>query len=777
MGKERVEGHGPRDARIMLVGEAPAKEEIRQGVPFVGRAGKQLDRMLISVGLNRDQLYITNTVKHQIPHDPKQKEKYMFDGGSPSVAYMEGIMELIGEIQEVKPNVVVPLGNYALWATNQVMNITSRRGSIMESTLAPGQKVIPTIHPSFYTYGTSYKEPLGLWDFQRILEESKTPKINLPDADFTIDPTQNQIEAAIERLMEGDHITADTEWYSPHKLAYIAFSNDPSWAICIPYKSMYAWQAYKRLLGCGKPMVWQNAMFDILALNRIGLPVANVAEDTMIAWHSCWADIRENGLDTIGSVLTRWPYYKSDLEFVGQDDRKGQIYCCTDVVVTEEAWRKIRDEEFSYTGGDVGYRINMSVFDIFCKATIKGCRVDGKKLYDLQRFYTKRADELEQTLGDVIGRPINCRSHKQVAELVYDELGIRRASRSTDQGKLMDIAAGSDQEEVQEILKAVIRVRQDRKQVSEFIHERNIDQDGRLRTNWRVAGTRSGRLSSTKFGRGKDPWWPGVAFQKAPDSLRSCIVPDDGCIFIGWDQAQAEARVVAVKTKDYRLLEMMEDPRVDIHVDLAAKLPFGLSYDELMLLCVEKGKDNVPQRFISKKCRHALNYVMGPDKFRLSLNREWIETGIGLDQSTARALHQAYHNLHPGLELWWENIKQQLRKSRRMITCFGRVREFTGMVEDALTEAVSFEPQSVVADINTMGIVEADQLLKVIDPEAQCFAHMHDGGFFQVREEVADEAVHIIRTSMTREVVIDQYPLTIPIDVKKGYNWRDMNYV
>lgn len=770
----RVPPIGPKDAKIFILGESPGPQEVKKGEPFIGLAGQQLDRMLHAAGIQREELYITNVVKTLPPSNDAAKKEFFFRGGNPTQVFMEGILEIVEELKEVKPNVVVPLGNYALWAMTQESRISKWRGSIMESTLVPGQKVIPTIHPAFYVHGgsaMSYKEPLGIWDLQRVKEESAFPEINLPSADFIINPTEEQIEEAVDRLLSGDHITADTEWYSPEELAYIGFTNSPDWAICIPADSMAAYRAYKRLLGSDIPKIWQNAMFDVVALARIGIETRNVKDDTMIAWHSCWADIREKGLDTIGSVLTRWPYYKDDLGFVNRRDPRGQIYCSMDCVVTEESMKKIEEEEFDYTRGRRGYEISMSTFDIFAKASEKGLRLDVSKLLRLKKEYLEKADFIERTLSDTVGYTVNCRSPKQVASLVYDTLGVERKKRTTKQEVLMDIAASTSDETLKAILTAIVRVRQNRNIVSRYINENIIDRDKRLRTNWNLAGTRSGRFSTT------DPWWNGLALQTAPDEVRECIIPDEGYVFIGWDLAQAEARVVAVKTKDYDLLDDMERG-ADIHVQLASQLPFGLTYEELIALCEEKGKDNVPQRYISKKCRHALNYVMGADTFRLTVNKDYLETGIGLGVTMARDLKKAYLDLHPGLRWWWKQVEQQLRQTRSISNCYGRVRQFTGYIPNAITEAVSFEPQSTVADLTTQSIARASERLRRLEPNSQCFAHMHDGGFFQVRKEIMDEAVEIVRDSMTEELIIDHYPLTIPVEVKVSEtDWRNMQYV
>ena len=784
-----VKPAGPPTSQIAFLGEAPGRVELTTGVPFTGPAGGQFDRMLSSAGGERSKVYITNVLDFQIPDDQAAKDKIFFHRGQPTKEYMDGILRILGEFKSMPNlNCVVPMGNYALWALTQKNKISNWRGSIIESTLIRGLKLVPAYHPSFFvTQGgfNSRKEALGVWDFTRALEESKTKEICTPSPEFIINPDPGEISWAVDRLLSGDHITTDTEWYGPEQLAYIGFTNDPSWAICIPATSVIAYRAYKALLNNDLPKIIHNRSCDTLALSRQGIEVTGPIEDTMIAWHACWGDIGQKTLEVITSVLTRIPFYKDEGEYVLRGDDRGQIYNCWDCVGTDEAWIKLRDEELTYTSGWAGYNISRKIAPIFDAAARIGIKADIPKMRELATMYKERADSLEEVLVKAIGHPINCRSSKQVIALVYDELGVERKERTSKQDVLMDIAASTSKKELQAILTGVIRVRQDRNIVSRYLNydpggrEGAVDKDGRIRTNWNLGGTRGGaRLSATIFGRGEQRWFPSVPMQTIPDDARICYRADDGYVFVGWDYEQAEARVVAVKTRDFDLLEDMERG-IDIHTKLAALLPFNKTYEELQTAILQKGKDAVPERYLAKKCRHALNYVMGPYTFRSTVNKEWLDTGVGLTNSTASALKDAYERLHPGLKIWWAQVKSLAYRSPRVMqNFFGRVHNFQGWFsEDLHREMVSWEPQTNVADLCSLGIVDASEELNHLDPTAQCFTHMHDGGFFQVKLELAMDAAQIIKRCMTKEIIIDGVPLTIPVEIKMGPNWGQMKTV
>ena len=104
----RVEAVGPRHADILILGEAPGVQELGRE-PFVGPAGKELDKLLVANGIDRSECYITNTIKTFIGN-PSDKESLFFHAGAPTSTLMDGIIELVEELTNVKSNVVAAVG-------------------------------------------------------------------------------------------------------------------------------------------------------------------------------------------------------------------------------------------------------------------------------------------------------------------------------------------------------------------------------------------------------------------------------------------------------------------------------------------------------------------------------------------------------------------------------------------------------------------------------------------------------------------------------------------
>jgi uracil-DNA glycosylase len=141
---QTVFGEGPAHAALLLVGETPGDQEDRQGRPFVGPAGKLLDRCLEAAGIARDAAYVTGVVKH-FKWTPRGKRRLHSKPNAMEIRACRPWVE--AEIAEVRPKVIVCLGATAAQALlGADFRVTRRRGELVPSPLAP--YVLATVHPS-----------------------------------------------------------------------------------------------------------------------------------------------------------------------------------------------------------------------------------------------------------------------------------------------------------------------------------------------------------------------------------------------------------------------------------------------------------------------------------------------------------------------------------------------------------------------------------------------------------------------------------------------------
>lgn len=160
-----VFGHGNPHAPIVFIGEAPGQKEDELGIPFVGAAGKFLDDLLASIGLKREDVYITNVVKFRPPEnrDPTPEEKE------------QCLPWLQLELALIKPKVIVTLGRHALTQLFPTLNISATHGK--PQTLTKDMTVFPIYHPAAALHNGGLRQAL-FDDFAALkafLESTATP--------------------------------------------------------------------------------------------------------------------------------------------------------------------------------------------------------------------------------------------------------------------------------------------------------------------------------------------------------------------------------------------------------------------------------------------------------------------------------------------------------------------------------------------------------------------------------------------------------------------------
>ena len=152
--KQIVFGVGNPNADLMFVGEAPGADEDEQGIPFVGRAGQLLTKIIEAIGLRRDDVYIANVIKCRPPQNrnPEQDE----------VETCEPF--LFRQIDTIKPKVIVALGTFAARTLLRTLDPISRlRGHVYDYR---GAKLIPTFHPAYLLRNPSSKREV--WEDMKV---------------------------------------------------------------------------------------------------------------------------------------------------------------------------------------------------------------------------------------------------------------------------------------------------------------------------------------------------------------------------------------------------------------------------------------------------------------------------------------------------------------------------------------------------------------------------------------------------------------------------------
>ena len=157
--KQAVFGDGNAQSQIVFIGEAPGKKEDENGKPFIGAAGKFLNEMLESIGMKREDIYITNIVKYRPPdnRDPEPQEKEDCNDW------------LIDELKIISPKLIVFLGRHSMLRFFPGETISDLHGKlVIKTTIELGEQAfVPLYHPAAALYNGGMRETL-IQDFKKI---------------------------------------------------------------------------------------------------------------------------------------------------------------------------------------------------------------------------------------------------------------------------------------------------------------------------------------------------------------------------------------------------------------------------------------------------------------------------------------------------------------------------------------------------------------------------------------------------------------------------------
>lgn len=784
-----VGSDGLLSSKIVLVGEQPARYELKYGKPFMGPAGRNLNECLQNARISRSSCYLTNVVK-----DVEFELHHYFNikGQKASVSalgqkYLEVLRE---ELIHTKANVIVAMGNTALFALCGRTGITAWRGSVIESVLIPGRKVIPTLHPAIYTDEKVLANPaaylakyLITLDLKKVKAESEFSEIRLTDRKTRIQPSYydclSWIEYCIERGKNGAIVYYDIELTpKTQELSCISLCVNEFDVLCIPFVDsngdyFSAEQEYEIMLELASLLEdealmkgGQNIVFDShFLLRKYGIRTRNIVADTMVAQHILYPDFggktyRGKSLEFITSMWTDVPYYKRDgkLWLTGMGEySKGWNYNCLDSMVCADAFPK-QLAELEERGNYDAYERQVKLIGPLCYMMERGIRVDKEGMYRASRNAQLEASELTEQVYSITGRQFNLASPQQVAEYFYTERNIppylnKNGKPTVDEEALTRIANKGFKE-----ASMILEVRRLEKKASTFLNVDNIDDDGRMRCSYNPVGTRFSRISSSAniFGTGAN-------LQNVPHDVLSYYVADEGFIIYSFDMSQIEARIVAYVGNITQMKEVYEKG-LDIHRQTGS-LIFNKSYDEVSSTPGSStiGNGTYSERDWAKRANHGFNYGFGYKSFSLLYE---------IPERQAKFIYDRYHSAYPGLRgSYWAGIEQALRATRTLTNLFGRRVTFLGKYgEKLLNEAYSCIPQGTCGDlVNEWGLCYVYYNSDVIFDRVELLTQVHDSISIQVPLDLplADHARILIsiKRSLEQPLRYRTQEFVVPVDL------------
>ena len=779
---------GPEQANLAIIGEAPGRIEDILGRPFVGESGQLLDDDLQAAEMPREAVHLTNIYKYQPPGNRFE------DAGRTNPPLAECLDTLHKELKEVKPNCLLLLGGNVLAAITKKRPVTRWRGSIIDTRY--NIKAVVSFHPASVLRHTVryYNRYLITRDIQRAVKESKSPNKNLPIRSISTCKSYAQLYSFLqEERRVSDLLTLDIEVIRSIPVC-VGLAFRPGVAMIVPlFKSVLGYPLTKMgtrdLSQCLKLLsktfqdksvriTGQNFKFDQEKLDQLGLPVHGVYIDTNLAAHTLSPELPK-ALEFNTSIYTREPYYKEEgREFNLRTDNIENFYryCGKDVCVENEIARKMEKELEECNLKEFFFDFVMKAYPIYYKINQTGFRIDLKKREEKRQKYVKWSIETENEIEKLSGKRINIQSPKQVAQLLYVDLKIPKR-KGTGEDVLIGLLAskGVRNPEKRKILTLILLARKIRKTLSHYINA-GLDADLRMRTVTKQSGTETGRSATGVLAPPVRPFKVGIALHTVTKhgdvgaDIRDFFVVDPGYMFLEVDLAQAEARVVALLSEDYELLEKLKDSSFDMH-----RWTAGMVFN--------KGAKSVSkdERQMGKVVRHAGNYDIGWRMLVDTVQSDSARYGKleVISRYKAETCLENFHDASPRIKTTFhEEVKEILRSQRKLISPQGRIREFFETLHDrTYKEGYATIPQATISDQTKQAMIDLVEL----DLDIKIYLEAHDSLLLGVREKELHEVARIVVNLFERPInflacsLSRDYNLVLPAEcLVSDTNWRDL---
>jgi len=619
--RTRVGFDGPIDAKLAIIGEAPAMTEVRQGKPFVGQAGQLLDQFLGFYNIPRESIRIGNVLLCG-PID-SDKEKLMHDPGPHGVGTMfEHALACCAERREaegdLQSKVVLALGVSATWGLMghriPLGGKRPQRGALFRDW--KGHAIFPTWHPAMLLRAggqggdarpgkTSDAEAQAVandlakaWRFAN--GEQEEFKFYRCDPADTVEFCTNARKAKklIAVDIESDSLDALTTNLTIIGIAIKDADGVLVLSLWWPTATLAQREAIRALLADeAVPKVLHNFTFDQTVLERHDLPIRGPIRDTLLEHHVIAPECDHDLSSVVCNFLITNPW-------------KAEYYA-------REAVRKRRgikdiEDELQYNAGDAATTLGVAPYlDEECREMdVRHVADFDVRLSEVARHMRIRGVPLDAEVRDEIGQALKQRAkeavdkiHSMAIEAINDEthpVYIERFLKSVQKTKRLSLASPYQMTALMDLLevpappgsitpktklrstkneiiatighpltRALIDYRASEKLVSTFVEGigLRLGEDGRIHPDWKIWGAVTGRwtCAPNMMNWKKD-------YKDTVRNLRRMIVAPPGRIFVGADFAQVEFRIIALLAGQEDLLEALCDSTRDIHSENAARL-------------------------------------------------------------------------------------------------------------------------------------------------------------------------------------------------------------
>ncbi|MGB9737951.1 DNA polymerase I [Chloroflexus sp.] len=515
------------------------------------------------------------------------------------------------------------------------------------------------------------------------------------------------------------------------------------------------------------PKFAHNAKFDAEVLAGVGIQVAGLAFDTMIAAAMLG---KRQGLKDLAFYELKLPEPPTTIEdLIGRGSKQISFaavpieqaapYAAADALHTLLLTETLREQLTTDAAlRDLYYRVELPLINVLTDMELTGILLDHEYLRELGKRFAQRIAELTEQIYTKAGGSFNINSGQQLNEVLFERLGINPRdhglSKLKSGGYSITAEVLEELSQLYPIAADILAYRQLTKLKSTYIDalpQLVNPRTGRIHTSYNQIGAATGRLSSNNPNLQNIP----VRTEEGRE-IRRAFVAAPGHRFVAADYSQIELRVLAHISGDENLIAAFQQG-LDIHAATASRL-FGVAPDQ-----VDKNQRRVAKTVV-------FGVIYGISAFGLAQR-------LGIERDLARQLIDNLFEQFPGIRRYIDQTLAFGRQHGYVQTLFGRRRVMEDLRASGVRraaaerEAVNAPIQGTAADIMKMAMVYVHRALRERGLRTRLLLQVHDELIAEVPEEEVPAAAHLLR-----EVMSNTYQLVVPLGVnlETGPNWGEM---
>ena len=750
-----------KDARVLFIGDSPRSSGMPDTDMYYGLTGRIFKGICNLYGFGLEEDCFT----------------YMCACSSQNKAPSKNDIEccyprLRQEIEEINPKFIVLLGtNVATKLVQGFTKITSNRGERIY--LFDTYPAVVTFDPSILTIEDGYSLFRSiLLDFEKafnfvngVFYEEELPT----ETSFMVVNEMN-MQSVFDWLHDYTHIAYDweTTGLNPRKDKgfCLGLCGEQGKAYIIPQYMLNNETLLKELRGLFKrediEFIAFNAVFDA-SFNTVYNVEPRIDHDPMLMHFLLDERKQRRNLENLSVDYCNAPRYESKMLAEYETTKATfledipeyviQKYCAMDADYTFRLFKRFY-RDLSESGSTEKLKhFYTTIFIPACRMIREvqhhGLYVDYPKLMEMVEHYGTEVElgliSLKELAGD---EDFNPNSPKQVSKKLWDEYSMQqpdifgRKDRSVDKKTREALLK---QYPSDAFVTALMEYKTNQVMFTRYIQPlmHFIEPDGRIRTNWHMDRTETGRLSTSS---------PPLHQIPRESAIRSLFCAPDGYILVQADYAQVEMRMAALIADDLDFADMFKSG-VDFHTKMASE-----AYKI-------KPEDVTPaQRQAAKGVSFGLLYLMGVKS---------LADFTGLEEKEAYKFVGEYKKLMPDVMKWIEQTKKDIEQKHEVWSIFGRVRRFPlvlntnrGLVH---RQGVNMPVQSSASDLTLICALILHDTFKSLEMDAKIVITVHDSIVVECAEEIQDEVARMMYDTMTGYLSDSIVPFDT--EIKIGKRW------